>query len=93
MTKDICALCYVNDDLVSPNEIKKTVDIGGKIPLTICRGCLDSGLKPPCSAGGRKNVKQAKQQKKAAKKRKHAKVVLVGKRQARKNPRYDGDIL
>ena len=93
VTKDICALCYVNDDLVSPNEIKKTVDIGGKIPLTICRGCLDSGLVPPCSAGGRKNVKQAKQQKKAAKKRKHAKVVLVGKRQARKNPRYDGDIL
>ena len=93
VTKDICALCYVSDDLVAPNEIKKTVNIGGKIPLTICRGCLDSGVDPPCSAGRRKNVKQAKQQKMAAKKRKHAKVVLVGKRKARKNPRYDGDIL
>ena len=93
VTKDICALCYVSDDLVSPNEIMKTRDIGGKVPLTICRGCYDSGVEPPCSAGRRKNVKQAKQQKKATKKRKHAEVALVGRRKVRKNPRYDGDVL
>ena len=49
VTEAICALCYVNDDLVTPNDIKKEKDLGGKIPLTICRGCFDSGVEPPCS--------------------------------------------
>jgi hypothetical protein len=75
VTEDICALCYVKDDLVTPNKIKKSVNIGGRISLTICIGCFESRVELPCSAGGCKNAKQAKQQKKATKKRTQDKAV------------------
>mmetsp|Transcript_14019 Transcript_14019/g.30519 ORF Transcript_14019/g.30519 Transcript_14019/m.30519 type:complete len:236 (-) Transcript_14019:86-793(-) len=81
VTKDICAVCYVNDDLVTPNEMIKSLDLlGGKAPLTICRGCFESGVEPP-SPGGRPNVRQATQQAKATKK--HDGAVVAGKRKAR----------
>ena len=82
VTKDICAVCYIADDLVTPNEIRKLKDLGGKTPLTICRGCLDSGVVLPCSSK-RQNTKQATQQKKAATKRKLDKVTKSGRRKAR----------
>ena len=82
VTKDNCAVCYVNDDLVTPNEMIKSLDLGGKAPLTICRGCFESGVEPP-SSGGRPHVRQATQQAKATKKRKHDGAVVAGKRKAR----------
>mmetsp|Transcript_34568 Transcript_34568/g.72913 ORF Transcript_34568/g.72913 Transcript_34568/m.72913 type:complete len:80 (-) Transcript_34568:69-308(-) len=72
----------LHDDLVTPNEIKKLKDVGGKIPLTICRGCLEADVEPPCS-GKRTNVRQATQEKKAAKKRKLDKTVNTGRTKAR----------
>ncbi len=36
-TKDICAICYVDADTVSPEEVIAKRDVGGKTPLPICR--------------------------------------------------------
>ena len=82
VTELICALCYVNDDLVTPNELMKSLNLSVKDPLTICRGCFESGIKPP-SSGGRTNARQAAQQNKVTKKRKLGKAVKAGKRKAR----------
>ena len=68
VTKDICAICYVNADIVSPEEMIANCDLGGKSPLPICRGCYDEGADPLFS-GARKNVQQAKKQRKKSKKR------------------------
>ncbi len=84
VTEDICSVCYVNADLVTPNEIRSNRDLGGKTPLIMCRGCLDAGVDPPCS-GARKNVQQAKQQKQVSKKRKLDKAVKNGQRKPRKS--------
>ena len=65
----MCAICYVTDDIVPKEEIRRERDVGGKIPLPMCRGCFESGVKPPCSVGGRTNVKHATAQKKQQKKR------------------------
>ena len=78
MTEDICSVCYVDTDLVSANEIRSQLDLGGKTPLIMRQGCLDAGVNPHCS-GARKNVKQAKQQKRAAKKRKLDDAVSLGR--------------
>ena len=72
----------IADDLVAPNEIRKLKDVGGKTPLTICRGCLDNGIEPPCS-GKHTNARQASQQKKSANKRKLNEAIKSGKRKAR----------
>ena len=82
VTNDICAICYIVDDLLSPNEIRKLKDVGGKTPLTICRGCLDNGIEPPCSRK-HTNARQASQQKKSANKRKLNEAIKSGKRKAR----------
>ena len=82
VTKDICAVCYVDDDLVSPDEIKRSQDVGGKNPLTICRGCFNDGVEPPC-LGGRRNVAQTMQQRKNAKKRRHDAVASAGRQKPR----------
>lgn len=71
----------MNDDLVTPNELMASLDLKGKSPLTICRGCFNSGIEPPSS--GRTNVRQATQQAKVTKKRKLDEAVKTGKRKAR----------
>ena len=65
VTKDICAVCYVDADLVSPNEIRKRRDdLEGKTPLTMCQACVNSpGVTVPCS-GKRINFAQKKRQEK-----------------------------
>lgn len=83
VTKNICAVCYVDDDLIAPNQIKQLRDVGGKTPLMMCKACVDSGIDVPCS-NARKNVKQAKQQKKASKRKKMSKAVKSGRRKARR---------
>ena len=81
VTEGMCALYYVNDDLVTPNELMKSLNLSVKDPLTICRGCFESGIKPP-SSGGRTNVRQAAQQDKVTKKRKLGGAVKAGRRKA-----------
>ena len=46
----MCATCYVTDDILSKDEIRQGRDLGGKTPLPMCRGCFESGVKPPRSA-------------------------------------------
>ena len=82
VTDDICAVCYVNDDLVTPNETRKTMDLAGKTPLTICRGCFESGVEPPFSTA-RTNIRRANEQANATKKRKNDGAVEAGKRKSR----------
>ena len=72
----------MDDDLVSPDEIKRSGDVGGKNPLTICRGCFNDGVEPPCT-GGRRNVAQTMQQRKNAKKRRHDAVPSAGRQKPR----------
>ena len=68
VTEDICAVCYVNADLVSPNQIRKERhDIGGKTPLTMRQACVDSpGVTVPF-LGKRVNFAQKKRQEKGRK--------------------------
>mmetsp|Transcript_10352 Transcript_10352/g.17590 ORF Transcript_10352/g.17590 Transcript_10352/m.17590 type:complete len:132 (-) Transcript_10352:193-588(-) len=44
----MCVTCYVTDDIVPREEIRRERDLGGKIPLSMCRGCFEAGVKPPC---------------------------------------------
>ena len=77
VTEDICAVCYATCDPVTPDETKRSLDLEGKTPLTICRCCLGSGVEPPYSSG-RTNGRQATEQSKATKKRQHDGAVEVG---------------
>ena len=66
--RNICAICYVNDEILSKDEIRQGRDLGGKTPLPMCRDCFDSGVKPACS-GARVNVMQATAQNRRTKRR------------------------
>ena len=68
VTKDICAVCYEDDDIVSEVEIRKKRNIGGKNPLLVCRYCFDKDFEIPCS-GGRTNEKEKKSQEKSPKRK------------------------
>mmetsp|Transcript_6914 Transcript_6914/g.20751 ORF Transcript_6914/g.20751 Transcript_6914/m.20751 type:complete len:193 (-) Transcript_6914:8-586(-) len=84
VTKDICALCYVDADLVAPNEIrKKRDDLEGKTPLTMCQACVDSpGFTVPCS-GKRVNFAQKKRQEKGKKNAQREEAVNSGRKKRR----------
>ena len=84
ITKDICSVCYIDADLMTPNEIRTIRnDLNGRTPLILCRACArDSSVTVPCS-GARKNIKHAKQQQKEAKKRKLDEAVKSGRRKPR----------
>ena len=66
--RNICAICYVTDEILSKDEIRQGRDLGGKTPLPVCRDCFDSGVKPAFS-GARVNVMQATAQKRSKKRR------------------------
>ena len=84
VTKDLCSVCYLDEDLLSQDEIRNERDLGGKTPLIICRGCLEGGVDPPCS-GARRNISQAKKQKAASKKRGRKAAEKSGRRKQRSN--------
>ena len=83
VTKDICAICYENDDIISADEIRRNRDVGGKNPLLVCRFCFDTGVEIPCS-GGRTNSKQKRDQKQATKRKELDESVQAGRRKSRK---------
>lgn len=82
--KDICAVCYVDADLVAPNEIrKKQDDLEGKTPLTMCQACVDSpGVTVPCS-GKHVNFAQKKRQEKGKKNTQREEAVNSGRKKGR----------
>ena len=82
-TEDVCCICYVDQDLMTPNDIKKVRDLGGKTPLIMCRACADDKSIEPLLSRARTNISQANKQKRATKKRKMDKRVENGKRKAR----------
>ncbi|KAK1735045.1 hypothetical protein QTG54_014111 [Skeletonema marinoi] len=42
VSDDVCAICHVQDDIVSPDKkMVLELNLGGKTPLPICRGCFD----------------------------------------------------
>eukprot|EP00957_Ditylum_brightwellii_P168260 12809541-Ditylum_brightwellii.AAC.1 len=57
------------------------MDLGGKTPLPICRGCYDAGIEPPFSSA-RKNLTQAGVQNERSKKRQINEAVSRGCRKA-----------
>lgn len=61
LTKDVCAICYDDEDIVTAEEIQNGCDIGGKDPLLFCRYCFDKKVEIPFS-GGRTNMTQKKDQ-------------------------------
>jgi hypothetical protein len=61
-TSLMCATCYVTNDIVCEDEIRRERDLGGKTPLPMCRGCFEARVKPPCS-GACTNLKHATMQK------------------------------
>ena len=84
VTEDVCSLCYVKEDLISVDELIMKCDVGGKMPLTICKHCFDTGVVPPCSGARRKNVAQATRQSKAKKKRQLDEAVKKGRKKGRR---------
>ena len=77
ITKDICAICYINADIVSTDEMISNCNLGGKTPLPIFRGCYDAGVDTPFS-DARKNIHQAQKQRKRSKKRQSNETVNSG---------------
>lgn len=71
----------MNADIIPPEEIIENHDLSGKMPLPICRGCYEDGAEPPFS-GARKNLQQAKNQKKKSKKRQSNEAVSSGHKKA-----------
>ena len=85
MTDDICSVCYEGEiDMVLPDEIMSKRNIGGKIPLTICRDCFDANLPIPSSGGRKTNVKQKKKQGQSKKRSQLDNAVQSGRRKIRK---------
>ena len=82
VTKDICAVCYKDDDIVSEVEIRKKQNIGGKNPFLVCRYCFDKNFEIPCS-GGRTNEKEKKSQEKSPKRKGLEENVQSGRRKGR----------
>ena len=84
ITDPVCSLCYVKEDLVPVDELIMKCNVGGKLPLTICKACFDTGVVPPCSGARKKNVVQATRQAKVTKKRQLNDAVRQGRRKSRR---------
>ena len=69
--------------MVSADEIRSKRDIGGKVPLMICRYCFDQKVEIPCS-GGRINSSQKRRQKQQSKRKQLAKSIDSGRRKGRR---------
>jgi len=74
-TSDICAVCWSDEDIVSPTEIRTRRDVGGKVPLPTCQLCLDLNVEIPCSGGRQSNQQQKNCQNKKRQKEQHENAV------------------
>ena len=83
-TADICALCWSEDNIVSPDEIRGKRNVGGKLPLPVCQLCLDLKVEIPCSGGRQSNQQQKNHQNKKRQKEHLDNVVANKKRKGRK---------
>ena len=85
ITYPACSLCYAKEDLVPVDELIMKCNVGGRLPLTICKHCFDTGAVPPCSGAARKkNVVQATRQAKVTKKRQLDDAVKQGRMKGRR---------
>lgn len=88
MTRPIFSICCETEDIVSVDELIKKYNLGGQVPLPICKSCSDRDVPPPCSGGRRRNVAQATRQNKKTKKRQLGDAVAKGQMNVRKKTRY-----
>ena len=51
LTKDICEICYVDEDIVLSEEIYYEHDVGGKNQFLVCIYCFDMNIKITCFGG------------------------------------------
>lgn len=87
ITNDICSICYdscENGNKVSPDEIVKERDVGGKSPLMVCSYCFDSKAPIAYSGGRRTNMRQKKQQEERTKRKQMEDAVSSGIRKSRR---------
>ena len=83
-TKDICAVCYDDNDMMKGNYITITGRYtGSKTPLLACNRCFDLNVELPTSGGISKKVGAKDNQ--IIKKQQTYKAVASDKRKARKN--------
>ena len=66
-TTDICAVCWSEEHVFSPDEIRNIQDVGGKLPLQTCKLCLYLNIEVPCSTGHQSNQQKKKHQQKRRK--------------------------
>ena len=72
----------MDQDLLTPNEIKQVRDLGDKTPSIMRRACVDDkSIEPPLSRACT-NISQVNKQKKSTKKRMIGKKVTSGRRKA-----------
>ena len=83
VTGNICAVCYLFQDVLSDAEIKRIRNIGGKSPLLICRDCFNSNIKIPTS-GGSCNAQEKQGQRGAENMRKPQVAVQRSNKKSRK---------
>eukprot|EP00957_Ditylum_brightwellii_P104974 8000755-Ditylum_brightwellii.AAC.2 len=57
VTDDICSVCYIDEDLVSPTEIRQMCDLGSKTSLITYRACVDNSDIDVPASGAEKNKK------------------------------------
>eukprot|EP00957_Ditylum_brightwellii_P006586 499544-Ditylum_brightwellii.AAC.1 len=69
LTEDICASCYEDQGVMSVDDLIVKCNLGGKLPLEICKHCCDNGVTSPCSSKRRTNIIQGTCQRKASEKR------------------------
>eukprot|EP00957_Ditylum_brightwellii_P072427 5504025-Ditylum_brightwellii.AAC.1 len=60
-------------------------NLGGKLPMKICKHCFDNGVTPPCSSKRRTNITQGTHQHKTSMKRQINKAVVSGQRSRHRN--------
>ena len=70
VTKDVCCLFRVANDIAPPDEVKRRQKSAVQNPLPVCRSCLDLHVQVPgCGTNFVKKREQAKAKKAALKKK------------------------
>ena len=81
---DICALCCSDEDLLTPEEVKKEKNMKGKDPLPLCGVCVELEIEAPIKKGRTTNLVEKGRQMSVAKARKRAQYKGKGVRKTQK---------